>query len=146
MGRNFLGLGCGQDETHGTGRDFRRRLQHFRSIDRGAAFLSRLFLTQIGRLRQFYRNHGIDTPGTLHVRRDMAKDTARYEAILAEHGAEFRGIQSGPAETLILFVDPNFRATLAVTESQFSFDTVSQRLEESRKAYLFDSTVQKSLC
>jgi len=97
-------------------------------------------------VRQFYRNRGIDTPGTLHVRCDMAKDTAHYEAILAEHGAEFRGIQSGPDETLILFADPNLRTTLAVTESEFSSQTISQRLEETRRAYAFDSTVQKSLC
>jgi hypothetical protein len=71
---------------------------------------------------------------------------AHYEAILAEHGAEFRGLQSGPGGTLILFADLKFRTTLAITESEFSSQTISQRLEETRRAYALDSTVQKSLC
>ena len=61
----------------------------------------------------------------------MDETSAHYEAILAEHGAEFRGIQQGPRETLILFVDREFRTTLAVPESEFSSQTVSQRLQES---------------
>jgi hypothetical protein len=76
----------------------------------------------------------------------MDANSAHYEAILAEQGAEFRGVQPGPRETLILFADPAFRTTLAIRESEFSSDTVSQRLKESRKAFEFDSTVQKSLC
>jgi hypothetical protein len=47
---------------------------------------------------------------------------------------------------LTLFADPELRTTLAVTKSDFSSQTVSRRLEESRRAYQFDSTVQKSLC
>ena len=61
----------------------------------------------------------------------MDETSAHYEAILAEHGAEFRGSQQGPHETLILFVDREFRTTLAVPESEFSSQTVSQRLQES---------------
>jgi hypothetical protein len=80
----------------------------------------------------------------------MAEDTntyeAVYEAVLAKHGAEFRGIQPGPSESLILFADPEFRTTLALAESEFSPETVSKRLEEIRRAYELDSTVQKSLC
>jgi hypothetical protein len=76
----------------------------------------------------------------------MDATSAHYEAILAEHGAEFRGIQQGPRESLTLFADPELRTTLAVTKSDFSSQTVSRRLEESRRAYQFDSTVQKSLC
>lgn len=93
-----------------------------------------------------YRKHCIDTPRTVYLRWDVAEDTTHYEALLAEHGAGFPGVQSGPGETLILFVDPNFRTILAVTESEFSSQTISRRLEETRRAYEFDSTVQKSLC
>jgi hypothetical protein len=76
----------------------------------------------------------------------VVEDTTHYEALLAEHGAEFRGMQSGSGETLILFVDPHFRTILAVTESEFSSQTISRRLEETRRAYEFESKVQKSLC
>jgi hypothetical protein len=76
----------------------------------------------------------------------VAEATTHYEALLAKYGAEFRGMQCGPGETLILFADPNFRTILAVTESEFSSQTVSRRLEETRTAYEFESTVQKSLC
>ncbi len=77
---------------------------------------------------------------------EMDKNSAHYEAILAEHGAEFRGIQQGPQENLVLFADPEFRTTLAVPESEFSSQTVSRRLQESRRAYDLDAHVQKSLC
>ena len=60
-----------------------------------------------------------------------SETSAQYEAILAENGAEFRGLQQSPRETLISFVDPGFRTTLAVPESEFSFQSVSQRLQES---------------
>ena len=93
-----------------------------------------------------YRRHGIDMSATSHVRCGMAEDTNTYEAVLTEHGAEFRGIQLGPSESLILFADPEFRTTLALTESEFSSETVSQRLKEIRRAYELDSTVEKSLC
>ena len=73
-------------------------------------------------------------------------NSAHYEAILAEYGAEFRGIQQGPRESLILFADPELRTTLAVPESEFSSQTVSQRLQESRSAFNLDAHVQKSLC
>jgi hypothetical protein len=76
----------------------------------------------------------------------MDENSAPYEEILAEHGAEFRGIQQGPRETLILFADPELRMTLAVPESDFSSQSVSQRLQESRRAYDLDAQVQKSLC
>jgi hypothetical protein len=76
----------------------------------------------------------------------MDENSAHYEAILAEHGAEFRGIQQGPRESLILFADPELRTTLAVPESEFSSQTVSRRLQESRRAYDLDANVQKSLC
>jgi len=76
----------------------------------------------------------------------MDANNADYQAILDEHGAEFRGIQCGPSEKLILFADPVFRTTLAVRESEFSAQTVSQRLKESRSAFQFDARVQKSLC
>ena len=51
----------------------------------------------------------------------MYENSAPYEEILAEHGAEFHGIQQGPRETLILFADPELRTTLAVPESDFLF-------------------------
>jgi hypothetical protein len=73
-------------------------------------------------------------------------NSAHYEAILAEHGAEFRGIQQGPRESLVLFADPELRTTLAVPESEFSSQTVSRRLQESRSAFHLDANVQKSLC
>jgi hypothetical protein len=76
----------------------------------------------------------------------MDETSAHYEAILAEHGAEFRGIQQGPRESLVLFADPELRTTLAVPESEFSSQAVSRRLQESRRAYELDSHVQKSLC
>jgi hypothetical protein len=77
----------------------------------------------------------------------MDENSAHYEAILAEHGAEFRGIQQGPREALVLFADPEFRTTLlTVPESEFSSQAVSRRLQESRRAYELDSHVQKSLC
>jgi hypothetical protein len=77
----------------------------------------------------------------------MDENSAHYEAILAEHGAEFRGIQQGQRESLVLFADPEFRTTLlTVPESEFSSQAVSRRLQESRRAYELDSHVQKSLC
>jgi hypothetical protein len=77
---------------------------------------------------------------------EMDENSARYEAILAEHGAEFRGVQQGPRESLVLFADPELRTTLAVPESEFSSQTVRRRLQESRSAFNFDANVQKSLC
>ncbi len=76
----------------------------------------------------------------------MDANSAHYEAVLAEQGAEFRGIQQGPCGTLILFADPEFRTTLAVPESEFSPQTISKRLQESRSALNLDARVQKSLC
>ena len=76
----------------------------------------------------------------------MDGNNAHYETILAEQGAEFRGIQQGPRESLVLFADPQLRTTLAVPESEFSPQTVSKRLQESRSAYDLDAHVQKSLC
>ena len=73
-------------------------------------------------------------------------NSANYGAILAEHGAEFRGIQQGPRESLVIFADPELRTILAVPESEFSSQTVSQRLQESRSAFNLDANVQKSLC
>jgi hypothetical protein len=73
-------------------------------------------------------------------------NSAHYEAILAEHGAEFRGIQQGPQENLVLFADPEFRTTLAVPESKFSPQAISKRLQENRSAFHLDARVQKSLC
>jgi hypothetical protein len=43
-------------------------------------------------------------------------DVLYYQQVIAELGAEFRGIQQGPRETLILFADPELRSTLAVTD------------------------------
>jgi hypothetical protein len=73
-------------------------------------------------------------------------NNAHYEAILAEHGAEFRGIQQGPRESLILFADPELPTTLAVPESKFSPQAISKRLQENRSAFHLDAPVQKSLC
>jgi hypothetical protein len=53
-------------------------------------------------------------------------DSRHYIAVLAEHGAEFCGIQEGPRESLILFADPELRTTLAVPESEFSSEEVSR--------------------
>jgi hypothetical protein len=69
-----------------------------------------------------------------------------YQSIIVAQGAEFRGVQSGPEETLILFADPRQGKTLAVAESEFCPETVSQRLEESRRALDLEMRVQKSLC
>jgi hypothetical protein len=77
---------------------------------------------------------------------EMAENSAHYKAILAEHGAEFRGIQQGLRESLVLFADPELRTTLAVPESEFSSQAVSRRLQESRSAFNLDGHVQKSLC
>jgi hypothetical protein len=76
----------------------------------------------------------------------MDENNVPYEEILAEHGAEFCGIQQGPREILTLFAAPELRTTLAVPESEFSSQSVSQRLQESRRAYDLDAQVQKSLC
>jgi hypothetical protein len=69
----------------------------------------------------------------------MDENSAHYEAILAEHGAEFRGIQQGPRETLILFADPEFRTTLAVPESEFSSQTVR---DGSKKAAVHSTSTR----
>jgi hypothetical protein len=76
----------------------------------------------------------------------MDANSEHYAAVLAEQGAEFRGIQEGPRELLILFADRELRTTLAVPESEFSSEEVSRRLQESRSAYDLDSRVQRSLC
>jgi hypothetical protein len=69
-----------------------------------------------------------------------------YRSIIAAQGAEFRGVQPGPPETLILFADPRLGRTLAVAESEFSSEAVSNRLEESRRAFDLELRVQRSLC
>jgi hypothetical protein len=69
-----------------------------------------------------------------------------YRSIIAAQGAEFRGVQPGPPETLILFADPRLGRTLAVAESEFSSEVVSNRLEESRRAFDLELRVQRSLC
>ena len=92
------------------------------------------------------RKHGIDASPLSQVVGEMDETTAHYETILAEHGAEFRGIQQGPRGSLVLFADPALRTTLAVPESEFSSQSVSQRLQESRGAFHLDANVQKSLC
>jgi hypothetical protein len=62
-------------------------------------------------------------------------DVLYYQQVIAELGAEFRGMQQGPREMLILFADPELRSTLAVTEHDFSPEVVSRRLEESQRAF-----------
>jgi hypothetical protein len=69
-----------------------------------------------------------------------------YAAVIRAQGAEFCGVQRGPRGTVVLFADPESRATLAVPEPEFSSQTVSRRLQESRRAFALDAEVQKSLC
>jgi len=76
----------------------------------------------------------------------MADENRDYAAVIRRQGAEFRGIQFGPRGALILFADPKSRTTLAVSELEFCPQTVSRRLQESRRAFDLDSDVQKSLC
>jgi hypothetical protein len=73
-------------------------------------------------------------------------DEKEYVSIVTAQGAEFRGVQSGPEQTLILFADPQLGHTLAVTESEFCSEAVSNRLKESRRALELEMRVQKSLC
>jgi hypothetical protein len=73
-------------------------------------------------------------------------DEKEYASIVTAEGAEFRGVQSGPQETLILFADPQLGHILAVTESEFCPEAVSNRLAESRRALDLEMRVQKSLC
>jgi hypothetical protein len=68
----------------------------------------------------------------------MRHDENIYATVLAEHGAEFCGIQEGPRETLVLFSDPAYRTTLAVPESEFSASVVRSKLEQNRAKYLGD--------
>jgi hypothetical protein len=76
----------------------------------------------------------------------LSRNTPNYAAVIAKQGAEFRGVQFGPRGTLILFADPRSRSTLAVAESEFSPEAVSQRLQESRRAFDLERGIQKSLC
>jgi hypothetical protein len=78
--------------------------------------------------------------------RGMDSNEQTYRSILAAQGAEFRGVQPGPRETLILFADPRSGSTLAVAESEFTPEAVSNRLEECRRAFDLELLVQKSLC
>ena len=75
-----------------------------------------------------------------------SSDTSNYAAIIAEQGAEFRGVQLSPHGALILFADPRLKSTLAVAESEFSPEAVSQRLQESRRLFDLECGIQKSLC
>jgi hypothetical protein len=76
----------------------------------------------------------------------MVSNEHNYRSILAEHGAEFRGVQEGPRGNLILFADPRLGSTWAVAESEFTDEAVSRRLEEGRRAFDLEQLVQKSLC
>jgi hypothetical protein len=69
-----------------------------------------------------------------------------YESIIAAQGAEFRGVESGPQQTLILFADPRLGKTLTLAESEFCPEAVTNLLEESRRALELEMRVQKSLC
>jgi hypothetical protein len=71
------------------------------------------------------------TPLTL----GLMSDVLYYQQVITELGAEFRGMQQGPRETLVLFADPELRSTLAVTEEEFSPELVSRRLQESKRAF-----------
>ena len=76
----------------------------------------------------------------------MTDQKRDYAAVIRAQGAEFCGVQLGPRGALVLFADPESRTTLAVFQSEFSPQTVSQRLQESRSAFALDAEVQKSLC
>ena len=65
----------------------------------------------------------------------LMSDVSYYQQVIAELGAEFRGMQQGPRQRLILFADPELRSTLAVAEQEFSPEAVSRRLEESQRAF-----------
>jgi hypothetical protein len=82
---------------------------------------------------------------SLYVR-TMDDRKPEYAEVIRAQGAEFHGIQFGPLGASILFVDPKSRATLILSEGEFSPDAVSRRLQESRQAFDLDSHVQKSLC
>ena len=76
----------------------------------------------------------------------MADNHPDYAAVIRAQGGEFLGVQLGPHGALILFVDPEARTTLAVPESDFSPQLVSQRLQDNRRAYDLAVRVQNSLC
>jgi hypothetical protein len=62
----------------------------------------------------------------------MAQD---YACVINAVGAAFLGVQRGPGGFLILFSDPQFNTTLAVREIDFSPETVSRRLAQSRTEF-----------
>lgn len=62
-------------------------------------------------------------------------ENGEFEALLAPLGASFRGVIEGPRHNLILFRDLRSGSTLALPESDFSSDSISKRLAESRLAF-----------
>ena len=63
----------------------------------------------------------------------MQNDSGSYYAdVLAALGAEFQGIQHAPRGALILFRDPHLGSTLAVAQSEFTFEVAMRRLFENR--------------
>ena len=74
----------------------------------------------------------------------MSDKKRDYAEVIRVAGGEFLGIQRGPRGALVLFTDPESRTTLAVHELKFCSQAVSQRLQESRRAFDLSKQVQKS--
>jgi hypothetical protein len=74
----------------------------------------------------------------------MSDKKLDYAEVIRVAGGEFLGIQRGPRGALVLFIDPESRTTLAVHELEFCRQAVSQRLQESRRAFELSKQVQKS--
>jgi hypothetical protein len=54
----------------------------------------------------------------------MDERDQHYAIIVAAQGAVFQGIQRGNHGALVLFADPSSRSTLAVSESEFSPESI----------------------
>ena len=74
----------------------------------------------------------------------MADKKREYAEVIRVEGGEFLGIQRGPRGALVLFIDPESQTTLAVRELEFCAQAVSQRLQESRRAFEVPQQIQKS--
>ena len=81
-----------------------------------------------------------------HVTPPHSINPRYYAWVLAEYGAEFRGVRPGPQGALILFADQQLGHTLAVPESDFSPAAVSHCLQECRSAFDLERRIQTSLC
>ena len=74
----------------------------------------------------------------------MSDKKRDYAEVIRVAGGEFLGIQRAPRGALVLFTDPESRTTLAVHELEFCPQAISQRLQESRRAFELSKQAQKS--